>query len=107
LERARDVGSWEAGPRGGNSLDEFAVAVCDSVGGAIHAAYLGMTLLERGDLERAAAVVEGVTLTPALLEMPLGPALIEARGRVRLACGQREQAIADLRHCGHYAKRWI
>lgn len=74
---------------------------------AIHAAYLGMTLLERGDLERAAAVVEGVTLTPALLEMPLGPALVEAPGRVRLACGQRERAIADLRHCGHYAKRWI
>jgi DNA-binding NarL/FixJ family response regulator len=71
----------------------------------IHAAYLGMTLLERGDLEQATAVVEGVSLTPALLEMPLGPALLEARGRVRLARGHRAQAIADLRHCGHYATR--
>lgn len=69
----------------------------------LHAAYLGLTLLERGDLEQAAAVVEGVTLIPALLEMPLGPALLEARGRVRLARGQRVQAIADLRQCGHYA----
>ena len=71
----------------------------------LHAAYLGLTLLERGNLVQAAAVVEGVTLIPALLEMPIGPALLEARGRVRLARGQRAQAIADLRHCGHYAIR--
>jgi DNA-binding NarL/FixJ family response regulator len=73
---------------------------------AAHAAYLGLTLLERGDLKQAAAVVEDVTLIPALLEMPFGPALLETRGRVRLARGQREQAIADLRHCGHYAARF-
>jgi DNA-binding NarL/FixJ family response regulator len=71
---------------------------------AIHAAYLGLTLLERGELDQATAVVESVTLIPALLE-PLGPALLEARGRVRLARGQRAQAIADLRQCGHYAVR--
>lgn len=70
---------------------------------ALHAAHLGLTLLERGDLEQAVAVVEGVTLIPALLQMPFGPVLLEARGRVRLARGQREQAVADLRQCGHYA----
>jgi DNA-binding NarL/FixJ family response regulator len=30
---------------------------------------------------------------------------LEVRGRVRLARGQRAQAIADLRQCGHYAAR--
>ncbi|MGH3671235.1 MAG: helix-turn-helix transcriptional regulator [Pseudonocardiaceae bacterium] len=66
-----------------------------------HAAYLGLTLLERGELEQAAAVVEGVALAPALTQMPLSAAvLLEARGRVRLARGQRPQAIADLRRCG-------
>jgi DNA-binding CsgD family transcriptional regulator len=58
---------------------------------------------ERGDLEQAAAVVEGVTLTPTVLETPFGPLLEEARGRVDLARGQRAQAIAELRHCGDYA----
>ncbi|MGH3764150.1 MAG: helix-turn-helix transcriptional regulator [Pseudonocardiaceae bacterium] len=72
---------------------------------AIHAATLGLTLLERGDLGQAAAVVDGVTLIPALLETPYGRAFLEARGRVRLARGQREQAIADLRQCGQLAAR--
>ena len=71
----------------------------------LHAAYLVLTLLESGDLEQAAAVAEGVTLIPALLEMPFGPALVEARGRVRLACGQRAQAIVDLRQCGQLVAR--
>ncbi|HEY6421688.1 MAG TPA: LuxR C-terminal-related transcriptional regulator, partial [Pseudonocardiaceae bacterium] len=70
---------------------------------AVNAAYLGLTLLERGGLDQATAVVESVALIPALLETPFGHALLEARGRVRLARGQRTQAIADLRHCGHYA----
>jgi DNA-binding NarL/FixJ family response regulator len=66
----------------------------------LHAATLGLILLERGQLDQAAAVVEGVALTPALLRVPTGPPLLEARGRMRLARGQRAQAIADLRHCG-------
>jgi DNA-binding CsgD family transcriptional regulator len=70
---------------------------------ALFAGCLGLTLLERGDLEQAAAVVEGVTLTPTVLETPFGPLLEEARGRVDLARGQRAQAIAELRHCGDYA----
>ncbi|HYZ37969.1 MAG TPA: LuxR C-terminal-related transcriptional regulator [Pseudonocardiaceae bacterium] len=70
---------------------------------ALHAGCLGLALLERGDLEQAAAVVEGVTLTPTVLETPFGPLLEEARGRVHLARGQRTRAIAELRHCGDYA----
>jgi DNA-binding CsgD family transcriptional regulator len=70
---------------------------------ALHAGCLGLTLLERGNLEQAAAVVDGVMLTPAVLETPFGPLLEEARGRVHLARGQRAQAIAELRHCGDYA----
>jgi DNA-binding CsgD family transcriptional regulator len=69
----------------------------------LHAANLGLTLFERGDLDQAAAVVEGVTLNPALIDTRFGTALLEARGRVRLARGQRAQAIADLRQCGQVA----
>jgi DNA-binding CsgD family transcriptional regulator len=74
-----------------------------TIGVPLHAAFLGLTLLERGDLDQAAAVVEGVTLIPALLEMPFGPALLEARGLVRSARGQRTQAVVDLRQCGQLA----
>jgi tetratricopeptide (TPR) repeat protein len=74
-----------------------------TIGVPLHAAFLGLTLLERGDLEQAAAVVDGVTLIPTLLEMPFGPALLEARGLVRLARGQRAKAVTDLRQCGQLA----
>jgi len=66
----------------------------------LHRAALSTVLLERGDLHQAAGVVEGVVLP---VGGPTGIALLEARGRVRLARGQREQAIADLRHCGRLA----
>ncbi|MFN2535087.1 MAG: AAA family ATPase [Pseudonocardiaceae bacterium] len=67
----------------------------------LHAATLGLVLLERGELDQAAAAVEGVALPGG--GAPTGIALLEARGRVRLARGQRAQAIADLRHCGRLA----
>jgi DNA-binding CsgD family transcriptional regulator len=66
----------------------------------LHRAVLGVALLERGELDQAAAAVEGVALPTG---GPTGIALLEARGRVCLARGQREQAIADLRHCGRLA----
>lgn len=70
----------------------------------IHAASLGLTLLERGNLDQAAAVVEGVTLGPIIMgHAAIAGPMLEARGRVRLARGQRAQAIADLRHCGQLA----
>lgn len=67
------------------------------------ASSLGMALLERGKLNQAAAVVEDVPLTPAHMEAITGLVLLEARGRVRLARGQRAQAIDELRHCGQLA----
>jgi DNA-binding CsgD family transcriptional regulator len=66
------------------------------------AAYLGLSLVERGELEQAAAVVEGVIFIPALIEVPV---LFAARGRLRLARGERAQAIADLRYCGQSVDR--
>jgi DNA-binding CsgD family transcriptional regulator len=72
--------------------------------GAINAANLGMTLLERGKREEeAAAVVDSVPLTPLLIEGATGIFLLEARGRICLARGQHVQAIADLRRCGQLA----
>ncbi|MGH3493991.1 MAG: hypothetical protein ACRDQ1_12255, partial [Sciscionella sp.] len=72
---------------------------------AIQTAALGLTLLERGELDQAAGVLEGVTLAPTVVGLPTGAVLLEARGRVRLARGQRDEAIADLRHCGQLADR--
>ena len=74
----------------------------------MQAASLGLSLLERGELDQAAAVVEGVTLEPTIAGLTTGTALLETRGRVRLARGQRVQAITDLRYCGQLADqaRW-
>lgn len=74
-----------------------------AVGVPFSAAILGMTLLERGNLDEAAAVVERVPLTPLLTEGAFQHALLEVRGRIRLARGQRAQAIADFRRCGQFA----
>lgn len=65
----------------------------------IHAGYLALTLLERGKLDQASAAVEGVAFDATIS----GLIFLEARGRVRLARGQRAQAVADLRHCGQLA----
>jgi DNA-binding CsgD family transcriptional regulator len=67
------------------------------------AASLGLVLLERGELDQAAAIVEGVTPDLAITWRLFGAVFLEARGRVRLARGQRAQAIADLRHCAELA----
>jgi DNA-binding CsgD family transcriptional regulator len=71
----------------------------------LSATAVGLTLLERGKLDQAAAVIEGVTLTSPVIETTIGIGLLEAHGRVRLARGQRAQGIADLRHCGELAER--
>jgi DNA-binding NarL/FixJ family response regulator len=76
-----------------------------TLGVLLHTACLGVTLLERGKPDQAAAVVESVVLTPALMELSPVSLFLEARGRVRLARGQHAQAIADLRHCGQLADR--
>ncbi|MGH3841629.1 MAG: hypothetical protein ACRDS0_09330 [Pseudonocardiaceae bacterium] len=69
----------------------------------LHAAYLGLTLLERGKLDQAAAAVEEIAPGLSIVAPSIAATLLEARGRVRLARGQRAQAIADLRHCGQLA----
>ena len=82
---------------------ELAVEHDLAVMGAINAANLGLTLLERGNLEEATAVVGSVTVTPLLVESCAACFLLEARGRISLARGQGVQAIADLRRCGQHA----
>ena len=67
------------------------------------AAHLGLTLIERGQLEEAAAVIDVVTLDPTTVAPPIAILLLEARARVRLVRGQRAQAISDLRLCGQLA----
>ncbi|HTW11506.1 MAG TPA: AAA family ATPase [Solirubrobacteraceae bacterium] len=59
-------------------------------------ACLADALRERGELEQAAALIDSVRLDGAMGTSAALHALI-ARGRVRLAQGDREQAVADLR----------
>jgi len=69
------------------------------------ATYLSRTLVHRGEVEAAAAVLQDVTLPPAMAELPAAVFVLEARGRVCLARGQRAQAISELRRCGEIADR--
>ncbi len=62
-------------------------------------AVLTQALLWRGDLEAAAAIIEAAPIERVLGSAPALHALL-ARGRVRLAQGRREEAIADLRATG-------
>jgi DNA-binding CsgD family transcriptional regulator len=75
---------------------------------AVFTAYLSLTLLERGELDQAAALVEPGMTDAAIVGVAFSALLLETRGRVRLARGQREQAIVDLRQCGQLADhiRW-
>ncbi|MCA1835217.1 MAG: LuxR C-terminal-related transcriptional regulator, partial [Actinobacteria bacterium] len=71
----------------------------------IIATYLSRTLLQRGNHEEAAAILEEVTLPPAMAKQPAAILLLEARGRACLARGHRAQAICELRRCGQLADR--
>jgi DNA-binding CsgD family transcriptional regulator len=62
--------------------------------------YLIDVLLERDGAAPAAAVIENMAVPPEFLPTWSGAMLIEARGRLRLAHGAREAAIADLRDAG-------
>jgi DNA-binding CsgD family transcriptional regulator len=64
------------------------------------AAYLALTLLERGRLEAAAELLAPIPLPPALAGTPAGITLLEARGRMHRARGNLASARADLRACG-------
>jgi DNA-binding CsgD family transcriptional regulator/tetratricopeptide (TPR) repeat protein len=57
-------------------------------------------ILERPSLADLAAMLEALDLEPAFLANGAGAMVLEARGRLRLARGDREGAVADLRACG-------
>ncbi len=61
--------------------------------------FLNDLLLERPSLEDVAALVEATELDRAFLATTTGAMLLETRGRLRLARGERESAVADLRAC--------
>lgn len=60
---------------------------------------LNDVLLERPSLGDVAALVEVTELAPDFLATINGAILLESRGRLRLARGERETAVADLRAC--------
>jgi DNA-binding CsgD family transcriptional regulator len=67
--------------------------------------FLGEALLEQGELERAAALLEQVDLGPMHGSAPESRVL-HARARVNLARGDRDAALADLR-AGEAQKPWF
>jgi DNA-binding CsgD family transcriptional regulator len=64
------------------------------------AAYLTLTLLERGRAAEAAELLAPIAIGPELAGTPAGVTLLEARARVRMACGEASLAVGDLRACG-------
>jgi DNA-binding CsgD family transcriptional regulator len=64
------------------------------------AAYLALTLLERGQAAQAVELLAPIPLDGELAGTPAGITLLEARGRVHRALGDLPRALADLRACG-------
>jgi DNA-binding CsgD family transcriptional regulator len=62
-------------------------------------AHLSLAMLDRGDGEGALDTLESIELDPSAMNPPAHHTFLEARARVRLERGQREQAIADLYEC--------
>jgi ATP/maltotriose-dependent transcriptional regulator MalT len=61
--------------------------------------FFAETIQERPSLDDVAALVETLELAPDFLPTLTGSMLLEARGRLRLARGERQGALADLRSC--------
>lgn len=64
---------------------------------AVTLSYCADVLLERPDVADLAAMIETIELGP-LAESMAGAMVRETRGRLRFAAGDRDAAIADLRH---------
>ncbi|HEY1457925.1 MAG TPA: LuxR C-terminal-related transcriptional regulator, partial [Solirubrobacteraceae bacterium] len=64
------------------------------------AAYLSLTLLERGRVQEAWELLAPVALPAAVAGTPAGLTLLEARGRVHRGRGDLAGARADLSACG-------
>ena len=69
------------------------------------ASYLALALVERGGAERAAELLDPISLPAHLLQTPGGLTLLGARGRVHQALGHRSLAIEQRRACGEGAAR--
>lgn len=85
------------------TLREISTTCAWPMGRVFAAAWLGGVLVLRGELEEAAAVLEevGDGRTAADTRGFLGVAeILLARGRLRVAQGRDEEAVAALRECG-------
>lgn len=56
-------------------------------------------MLERSALDDLAGIAESLEPDPAVLSTTMGAMFLEVRGRLRLARGDRDDALADLRAC--------
>jgi DNA-binding CsgD family transcriptional regulator len=98
-----DLASAEVDAR---TLHEIASAYGWPLGEGFAAATLGEVLIERGELDEAAQLLTGGPLAgpPATVaHMYPNVWVLLARGRLRLAQGRIEDAIAELRECGRRA----
>ena len=98
--RAGDLVDAEANAR---AFQETCATSAWPAGDAWAAALLGEVLIERGELDEAAALLaRGVFAAPArmLRQLPSTAALLVARGRLRRAQGRLEDAAEDLREAG-------
>ena len=84
------------------SIREIAGVCGWPMGDGFAAAWLGEVLIERGELEEAAAVLPGAPADALPSHYPLIWGLL-ARGRLRLVEGRFEEAAEDLRESAHRA----
>jgi DNA-binding CsgD family transcriptional regulator len=101
--RTGDLASAEVDAR---TLHEIATAYGWPLGEGFAVATLGEVLIERGELDEAAALLAGGALAgPPATVAHVYPNVwvLLARGRLRLAQGRAEDAIHELRECGRRA----
>ena len=69
-------------------------------------AFLAYALVERGALDEAGRVLDQAELGHDIPDLVMFDALLDARGRLRIASGRTAEGVADLLSCGERQERW-
>ena len=69
-------------------------------------AFLAYALVERGALDEADRVLDQAELGHDIPDLVMFDALLDARGRLRIASGRTADGVADLLSCGERQERW-
>jgi DNA-binding CsgD family transcriptional regulator len=82
------------------SAEKWPLAVAFTIAGMVD------VLIERGQLDEAAAALAGAGLNGPLPELWPSNMLLSGRGRLRMAQGDHRAALADFTECGRRMQAW-